>query len=385
MKTLYIHAGAPKTASSAIQKFCFDNAEILEKHGYCYPKFSWKYQVPPTKRNGLFLYKEVYGSDGRRMPEEEKRRFSEGCRILSELFEKYDHVILSDEILWHAFYKRKQTLWQEIREEGDKNGYQVKVIVYLRRQDQYIASWWNQIIKAGAKQPPNGYEVITWEKYSQNVPKAMHVDYYAALEKIAGALGRENVIVRRFQMQDFYGGTIQADFLHCMGLDLTEDFRVETEFANLKLSGNAPEIKRILNSLPNQTQKEKDFFKKTLKTCSPVFDEEYPCSPFSAKEAAEYVSRFEEGNRKVAEEYLGEPKGTPLFSGEYKETLKWEKDNPYMQDDVIRFVGETNRELLRRLEEQKKEIDRLQKELRNLKESFKHPLRTLLYMIKKSF
>lgn len=50
--------------------------------------------------------------------------------------------------------------------------------------------------------------------------------------------------------------------------------------------------------------------------------------------------------------------GEPLFEAGWKDIPKWEKENPYMQDDLIRFVGaccmqlvEENRMLLNRIEE----------------------------------
>ena len=43
MKTLYVHIGSPKTASTALQFFCVDNSEVLNQKGYCYPFFPQTY------------------------------------------------------------------------------------------------------------------------------------------------------------------------------------------------------------------------------------------------------------------------------------------------------------------------------------------------------
>lgn len=37
MKTLYIHIGCPKTATTSIQYFCNENKEILSKNGVYFP------------------------------------------------------------------------------------------------------------------------------------------------------------------------------------------------------------------------------------------------------------------------------------------------------------------------------------------------------------
>lgn len=387
MKTLYVHAGLPKTATTSIQRFCYDNRTLLEKKGYCYPQFPWKYQIPPTKRNAMFLYKEVFDENGKRLKEEEDRRREESFRMIGELFQTYDNVILSDEILWHAVYKRRKTLWKDLYEAGKQGGFTVKVIVYLRRQDEYVSSWWNQLIKAGAGKPPTGFEVMPWEEYRTHVPKGMNVDYYPVLENAATVLGKENIIVRRFQRSSFIGGRIQADFLWCLGLELTEEYEVAQEFSNLKLSGNTPEIKRVVNTIPNMSRTENSFFRSVLLECSVLSEKSYPCSMFSAEEAKDFVAQFEEGNRKISEEYLGES-GEPLFSMSFPETEKWEKENPYMEEDLIRFVGESSLFLLRKIEENQKkleeenaELKKALKELHKLKETLRHPLRTLVWFL----
>lgn len=393
MKTLYVHIGIPKTATTSIQKFCSDNETVLNKHGYCYPRFPWKYTPNPTRRNGLFLYKEI-AENGIRQREEEDRRRAEGFAVIQELFKTFDYVILSDEIIWHASYRRRKTIWNEIKEQGERIGFSVKIIVYLRRQDEYVSSWWNQIIKAGAKYPPTGYEETPWEEYRANIPPSMQIDYCHALEKIAAVLGKENIIVRRFERNQFYGGMIESDFLHCLGLELTDEYSISPQYSNQRLSGNTPEIKRVINSLPDVTWQEQTFFRKVLLKCSETSEQVYPCSMFSREEAIDFMKQFQAGNDTIVREYLGEEDGTPLFSTQFKETEKWKKDNPYMQDDIIRFIGESNLQLLRKIEqerikseqEQKKliqEQQNLKKELEEMKKALKHPVRTCLKRILK--
>lgn len=392
MKTLFVHIGTPKTATTSIQKFCSDNDTVLKKNGYCYPHFPWKYTTNFTNRNGIFLYKELKSSDGVRQLEEEDRRRAEGFEIIQKQFETYDNVILSDEIIWHAFCRRRKTLWKELKEQGQRIGFSVKVIVYLRRQDEYVSSWWNQIIKAGAQNPPTGYETTPWEEYCAKVPVSMQIDYYKALGKIADVIGKDNIIVRRFSRNSFYGGMIEADFLHCLGLEFTDEYVIPSEFYNQRLAGNTPEIKRVLNSLPDASMKELLYMKNILMDCSGISEKEYPCTMFSPEEAADFVNRFEEGNNRIVQEYLGEEEGTPLFSKQFKKTAKWQKDNPYMQDDIIRFIGESNIHLLRTMKQEQEKVEqnlkkmeqeqkKLKKELEDMKKALKHPVRTCLKII----
>lgn len=378
MKTLYVHVGTPKTATSAIQKFCCDNRAVLEAKGYCYPEFPWSYPPKSPNRNGLFLQSVIRDASGKRNTEEEKRRIREGLDIVSGKFEEYDCVVLSDEGLWQPMYDRRKTLWQELASEAEKSGFTVKAIVYLRRQDEFLSSWWNQLIKMRRPVPGRHYETMTWEEYSENVPDSMQLDYYEALERISAVIGKENVIVRRFDKKSFYGGTIQADFLNCLGLEMTEDFRITKENVNMRLSGNMPEVKRILNTMPEMKAGENWFFWQALLSCSELSEKEYPCSVFSPEETAEFLEKYEEGNGKIVREYLGE-EDVPLFHTDIKDSPKWERDNPYMQADIIRFIGETDLLLLRKMEE---ENAKLRKELKELKDMLRHPAKAVFRKIK---
>lgn len=374
MKTLYIHIGTPKTATSSIQAFCSDNRGILEKNNCCYPKMPMVYPHRITKRNGLFLHAPFYDEKGRRQPEEEARRFQQGFDYVKELFGKFDSVILSDETIWHAMFSRKKTLWQDIKAKADADGYTVKAIVYLRRQDAYVDSWWNQLIKMRASHPATGYEETPWEDFCAAVPGYMQLHYEEALEKVANGIGKENVIVRRFERGCFEGGMIQTDFLKCIGLEMTDEYQIINENVNLRLAGNTHEFKRILNGIP-MTDDENHFFCDALLKCSPLSDEAYKSNMFSVEELQEFMAEYREGNRRIAEEYLGE-ENKDLFSMNFKDLPKWEKQNPYIYDDMIRFIGACNIEMM-------KELKKTQKEMNDLKYKLRHPLRTLFSVLKK--
>lgn len=376
MKTLYVHVGTPKTGTSAIQELCVLNQKILEDNGYCYPLFSHTYAGFAKRRNGMFLQKEIY-RDGVRCPEEEKQCFQENMDTIFRLFETYDNVILSDEGIWAASYELRKSLWKDLKEIGDSHHFTVKVIVYLRRQDTYMVSRWKQRVKGNALKM--AAEDIPWEEYSGNVPEILQLDYYTALEKIAAALGKENIIVRRYDRSCFPDGMIQADFLNAVGLELTDEYVIEKETINQSLSGNTCEIKRVLNTLPDITEKESLFLRRALLSYSKISEDAYPRSMFSSQEAKAFMDRYREGNQKVAREYLNEPNGE-LFAQVFKDTGKWEKDNPYMIDDVIRFVAEANISVLRKMQEENKA---LRKEIEDLKSKLRHPFKAGFDIIRK--
>ena len=52
MKTLYLHVGTTKTATSSIQRFLEENRTVLEKYGYCFPDSLHVYPEANRKSKG---------------------------------------------------------------------------------------------------------------------------------------------------------------------------------------------------------------------------------------------------------------------------------------------------------------------------------------------
>lgn len=364
MKTLYLHIGTPKTGSTSIQKFLCANREVLKKHGYCYPVIPIYYQRMGRARNALFLQGLIYDENGKRDKEKEQQNLKKGMEYLRAEFKKHRNIIMSDEVLWLALYRRRASLWEELLEATGKNGYQLKAVVYLRRQDQYISSWWNQMLKKRRI-----LMTMTWEEYRYHFPENLWPDYDEALTRIAGAIGRENIIVRVFERGRFYNGSLEADFLNAVGLELTPDFVVQEEQSNPKLAGNVHEIKRILNTLPKIRFREDDFFREVALGFTAQSGDDYPTTVLPAKDAAEFLEPYLEGNRRIAKEYFGED--SDLFNMKFSDMPRWEKDNPHMLDDVVRLVGTTSRKLLKMYDDQSRELDELEKTRKELEKRLK--------------
>lgn len=378
MKTLYVHIGTPKTGTSAIQSFCRKNRNVLDSKGYCYPIMPYVYPGIGRGRNGAFLQCTIY-RDGVRRFDEEEHRFSEGMDIIRGYFETYDNVILSDEGLWASGYERKKSLWQDLKNYSDKYQFSVKIVVYLRRQDLFMDSRWRQRIKGSSIK--RSKVDISWEEYIDDLPEEVQLDYYTALERISSVFGRENVIVRRFNRNYFPEGIVQADFLSIIGLELTDDYVIEESSVNESLFGNTCEMKRIVNSLAELTDKEYAFLRQVLLDINEYSGSNYPCSMFSAREAKEFMEQFRLGNQKVAEKYLNET-GTDLFDMDVKDLPKWEKDNPYMVDDLIRFIAVSNAGMIRRMDAENKA---LRDEMDELRRKIRHPVKTAVMMLMKKF
>lgn len=360
MKTLYVHIGTPKTGTKAIQHFCMDNNEVLGKYGFCYPDLSAITPEVIREKNGRFLVEEFKDEDQAVCRQKEREKYREGMDVIERLFLQYDNVILSDEGIYRWTYKRRKKLWAELKEDGDRCGFTPKVILYLRRQDEFLSSLWKQNIKMSV--PPACD--WTWERYIANIPARRQINYYEKIKSIADVLGKENVIVRRYDRERFYGGSIYHDFMNAVGLTLSDEYTIVQGERNKSFDGNTHEFMRIANGVSQFNDADRAFIRKILyANCEN--SKEFRYSMFSKKENKQFLNKLKSSNRLVAAEYLGEP-DRDLFDLTIADLPKWTPDNSYMMEDLIRFTAigmsflkQENRKFQEKCDHMQRQIDEM--------------------------
>ena len=82
MRTLYVHIGTPKTATTSIQMFCVENQEILNEQGYSYPLLEFTYPHVANRRNGHFLVGWLYKLNGEEDVEKEQELWDKGLAMI---------------------------------------------------------------------------------------------------------------------------------------------------------------------------------------------------------------------------------------------------------------------------------------------------------------
>ena len=357
MRTLYVHIGTPKTATTSIQMFCVENQKVLNKQSYSYPLLDFVYPHVAHRRNGHFLVGWVYKPGGQEDVEKEQELWEKGLAMIHQEFEKYDNVILSDENIWHSSNGRKFPFWAKLMQDAKEHDYQVKVIVYIRRQDGLANSWLSQQVKEGW----NTNATIKWDSFQRKTRKVVF-NYYLLLEKIAEVTGRENIIVRIFDRKKFKGKdhTIFSDFLEAIGVDYTDDFKITEEEANRSLTGNSQEILRIVNTVLPDDDKVRTLVRQAAQDCENYKDPQNNFVMFSEEEFNKFMGRYEKWNEAIAKDYLHQEE--PLFDMKRKEGERWTPENRFMYEDIVRFFGGV---VIR----QQRYIEALQKDINTLKES----------------
>ena len=98
MRTLYVHIGTPKTATTSIQMFCVENQEILNEQGYSYPLLDFVYPHVAHRRNGHFLVGWVYKPGGQEDVEKEQELWEKGFAMTMLYFPmKISGTLLTEE------------------------------------------------------------------------------------------------------------------------------------------------------------------------------------------------------------------------------------------------------------------------------------------------
>ncbi len=354
MNTLYLHIGLHKTATTTIQHFLTENDEVLKTKGYTYPKFPIHYPYMGKDRNGIFLGTPYLDYDGQRRTDIEEEYYKTCMGTIHELFETYPNVILSNERLWYDLPKAEGALMQKLLDDASEHGYQIKMIVYVRRQDKFVESFWNEQIKS------NINETRKFEQYKDEYSRLKFGEYFSRLGDMAGD---ENLIMRRFE-DVVRGEGILADFMKIIGLELTDEYQISVENANTQLYGNITEIKRRINEMDGLKRGDAVFLRESLWMASETAKKNYPCAELSVEERTEFMKQFKDENQMLADRFIGD--GKPLFSEDYSGLPKREDDNPEFISDVIRSSAAADVLLLRQLKEANKAITALSKRIDKL-------------------
>ena len=351
MKTLYLHIGTPKTGTSALQYFCAGNRKILEEKGIYYPDLGFRFPDIGKHRNAHFLsYKEYINKKEKlRDHEAEKKIREEGIQKLEEAFQTHDTIVISDEHIWNEAEMTTEilpALYQHFMEQG----VQIKIIVYLRRQDQVIQSFWAQKIKESS--------TITFESYMETEKyRRFRLDYATRIQEFEDIVGKDHLIVRCYEKQQYQGEqkTIMSDFLDILGLELTEEYKNSEKVYNVSLEGIYLEVKRLFNSLP-QFKKHKNYMVDLLKEQQAIDYQnnalERKKMYFTPEAEKEFMQKFEEENLTVAKKYLNRENGKLFFENYLDEIQEGNTGMDYSSKELMQICGN----MLIRLNEKYEEV-----------------------------
>ena len=237
MATVYIHIGAPKTATSTLQSVFASNYDTFLKNGVLYPR---------NFRNGdahhLLVCDLIEKYQGIRMPDVwygQRARGESWAALIAEIAShgsNIDSVILSSELFFGQSTSIRSMLDDVVTH---LHGHEVRIIAYLRRQDQLYSSFYNQDVKGVRQWSGSAYEFYQTHQIFQQ-------DYHSLLAVWSEVFGSKHIIVRPFEPEQWVNGDIVQDF--CVAAN-TVPLRSGYKDSNLSLGINQLYIKRCLNKV----------------------------------------------------------------------------------------------------------------------------------------
>jgi len=342
MQTIYLHIGFHKTGTSAIQQFLFANDAALRARGYLLPVAGRAGESHAFLANGLKNANAHIPTD---------RLYAD---LAGELTESGCHsAILSSECFLEEIPPAR--LVARLAPLGA-----VKVVVYLRRQDHWLQSLYNEVIRDASRRFTGG--ILSMREVRRGT-----ADYSAVLAKWEATFGAENIIVRVYEREQMPGGLL-PDFMRAVSLGM-EGF-VEPSACQGCNAGLPESLVIALRSL-NQIAMVRPLYRKlvdALEDMAPEIRERTGARGYSfvsLAERRELLVRFDAGNARIARELLGREDGR-LF---YEEPPAGDDDSKAGHMIPV----ELQHEIFERLPQEVREhFERLLPRFRNRKSA--HPL-----------
>ncbi|MCV3538171.1 hypothetical protein L8Y19_03550 [Campylobacter lari] len=312
----YVHIGTPKTGTTTIQNFLFENRSKLKQNKFLYPlsiekdKQHWKlvtlsceFQKKADSYNNVFFDK-----------------------LKNEIDDKISTIFSSEGFVW-SIGDKKNIL-------GLKNllillGFtKIFIILYIRNPADLMISFSSQDIK-------NAHQYISYETSPEKHFKKYNFDYKWICESWGEVFGKENLIVRLFDKNEFYQGDLLKDFIHSIGLEWDDEFIIP------------PKQNESLDLLGIE------LLRRTNKSCKHLLPSTisgaYLCTSKDPhlkfqppKEIMQsYIDYFEESNEWVRKEFF--PHKERLFPkkdlSNYKENYELKEMKPEYWDRIAEFIA----------------------------------------------
>lgn len=232
--SLFLHIGFPKTGTTSIQSYLFNNRKSLEDKGIIYPTPLGGSEAHHI--NALLYHRTLFPDwdfpwDPQTSRDADKYQ-AKLTEIHGRIIEKFSDsktsnrtLILSSEYFLETFH----TVDSIVNLVNNFSDFSVHIILYLRRIDQII----NSVMMESAKY----YAPFTEENIQKEVVfrKNQQLRLSEKLQNWEAVLGKDNIILRPFERVQLQHGDVITDFMHIVAPHIDHS-RTAVEEKNVKIS-----------------------------------------------------------------------------------------------------------------------------------------------------
>ena len=289
---LILHIGSAKSGSSAIQWFLRDNHKGMLGNGVLTPDKALD-MVGPMEAEQIFFFEQMNTADNA------EQKITQRLTSLRQymLKQRLHTLIVSAENLLERGPRLADPLARAAVMFDD-----VRIICYVRRQDDFLISAWQQWF---LKEFASLHAFLT-------VTAGVYADWNSWLRPWEDAFGTERITVRPFQRDRLTNGDVVTDFLKVMDVP-------HANTASLSGLSNRS-FDEHLGDLAHRIRDEFDsihdnrFYDTMLRTIGEqAYKSQRGSHLLTVDERIALVSRYAEGNEALKHRYLPEWGDAPLF------------------------------------------------------------------------
>jgi len=324
-KIVYIHIGPHKTGTTTIQHGLALNEKSLRNKGVLTPKsgrpypnnggthnLSWELRIPNSR-----VYNPKHGTWKDLLSEIESDR-----RIKKVILTSEDFCLLDE----GAIHSIRDYL----------SSYEVKMIIYLRRQDEAHQSLWVEFAKNRANLPIVGSFMEWLEEYDYGI---RNYDYLGIISKWESVFSKENMILRIFDPGQF-DPSLFHDFLSLCDVKLNQV--ITPKHTNVSPGVKTIEAIRLLKNNIDFSHLSEPKWNMMVKGLSKQANDwgwnaekvNYLTDELSSK----IMGKHEEDNRKLALKYFNSEKLFDDVAGSQNPTSSFTYD-AFSKEEVIRIFS----------------------------------------------
>lgn len=290
--TLYLHIGFHKTGTTSIQTFLAANVGNLAAQQCLYPQ---------TGRGGnthFLLANSLKKANMHLQPGKLYRELKQEIEAAN-----LPKIVVSSECFMESIPPAL------IARHFAQLNVHVVIVVYLRRQDLWLQSLYNEVIRDPSRRYTGS--ITNMREVRTNV-----ADYNAVLLGWEKAFGEENIRIRVFEKEQMPLGLYQ-DFMDVLGLRMSPEFYIP-DSNEAKNVGFPVPIVLALRAM-NHIAMTREMYKKMINELAEIAkDPEYVKTEeyalMSAQEAESILSRYSHGNEEIARKHLNRPDGRLFYS-----------------------------------------------------------------------
>lgn len=298
VKTLYLHIGTEKTGTTSLQTFLAENEAALQAQGFTYLCDPAKPYCHKNATTPLSLHAPVvacfFADSQEYIPEEKHFPKDFLLQTLADDLRRNDkNVVLSSE---HFSSRLRATDDLESLRQVF-TGYNVKIVCYIRRQDEMALASFSTDIKSGRREPFRVEDIH---------PNDLYYNYAALIEPWSKIFGKENLLIRSYGRLE--GNDIRKDFMALLGLRAMDSFAF-SELENPSLDASQAEHLRLVNlALPAFQETSLPLYQKLLhlrRKATQCVPKGPPLKKLlSRSQRQQILSRFSASNAALEKEYM---------------------------------------------------------------------------------